>query len=113
MVLLGSALLYIGVVMALERWSAWRVRRSEKAAYELKDRGNASTTVEEAGVKGEVNLSTKDLVKVYGGKLEAVKKVNLNLHEKEVVGLLGPNGAGKSSTFNMVTLQTRRTCGDI
>ena len=29
------------------------------------------------------------------------------------MGLLGPNGAGKSSTFNMITLQTRRTSGDI
>lgn len=39
--------------------------------------------------------------------------VNLDIREKEIVGLLGPNGAGKSSTFNMITLQTRRTAGDI
>lgn len=29
------------------------------------------------------------------------------------MGLLGANGAGKSSTFNMVTMQIKRTSGDI
>ena len=42
-----------------------------------------------------------------------MKGVDLHLHEGEILGLLGPNGAGKSSTFNMITLQTRRTAGDI
>ena len=49
-------------------------------------------------------MHTKDLVKVYGGKVEAVKGIELSVREREIVGLLGPNGAGKSSTFNMITL---------
>jgi ABC-2 type transport system ATP-binding protein len=45
-------------------------------------------------------------VKVYDKKVEAVKGVDLIVHEKQIIGLLGPNGAGKSSTFNMITMQT-------
>lgn len=52
------------------------------------------------------NISTHQLVKVYDKKVEAVKGVDLKVHEKQIIGLLGPNGAGKSSIFNMITMQT-------
>lgn len=47
-------------------------------------------------------LETKDLVKVYGGRV-VVQGVSINVKRGEVVGLLGPNGAGKTTTFYMVT----------
>ena len=53
---------------------------------------------------GRSNLDTKDLVKVYDSKVEAVKGIDLKINEGEIMGLLGPNGAGKSTTFNMITL---------
>jgi branched-chain amino acid transport system ATP-binding protein len=31
----------------------------------------------------------------------------------EVFGLLGPNGAGKSSMFNIMTMDLKRTSGDV
>lgn len=47
-------------------------------------------------------LETRDLVKIYGGRV-VVQGVSINVRRGEVVGLLGPNGAGKTTTFYMVT----------
>ncbi len=46
-------------------------------------------------------LETKGLVKIYGRR-RVVNEVNIEIHQKEIVGLLGPNGAGKTTTFKMV-----------
>jgi ABC-type multidrug transport system ATPase subunit len=35
------------------------------------------------------------------------------IQKGEVLGLLGPNGAGKSTTFNIITMDLKRTNGDI
>ena len=47
-------------------------------------------------------LEVKNLGIDFGG-LTAVNKLNLEVHEKEIVGLIGPNGAGKTTVFNMLT----------
>jgi len=42
--------------------------------------------------------------------------VNLNtfsVKKGEVFGLLGPNGAGKSSMFNIMTMNLKRSGGDV
>ena len=57
-------------------------------------------------------ISTKDLVKEYGGR-RVVDRVNIQLSKGEIVGLLGANGAGKSTTFNMVVGLIRPTEGSI
>ena len=44
-------------------------------------------------------LKVQSVSVVFGG-LEAVKKVNLKIQEREIVGLIGPNGAGKTTLFN-------------
>ena len=46
-------------------------------------------------------LEAIGLTKHFGG-LVAVQDVNLNVHEKEIVGLIGPNGAGKTTILNML-----------
>lgn len=47
-------------------------------------------------------LKTTDLTRNFGG-LCAVNKVNMEIHEKELIGLIGPNGAGKTTLFNLLT----------
>jgi ABC-2 type transport system ATP-binding protein len=54
------------------------------------------------------------LVKTYAGKggdVEAVRGVDLDVHQGEVFGFLGPNGAGKSTTVRMLTTLMTITAG--
>lgn len=59
-------------------------------------------------------LQTRNLTKTYSGNVKAVKGISFDLKaNREILGLLGANGAGKSSTFDMVTMQIKRTAGDV
>lgn len=59
-------------------------------------------------------MQTFNLTKTYSGNVKAVQGISFDVGSNcEILGLLGANGAGKSSTFNMVTMQIKRTSGDI
>ncbi len=47
-------------------------------------------------------LSAKNVTKSFHG-LTVVKNVDLDVHEKEIVGVIGPNGAGKTTFFNCIS----------
>jgi branched-chain amino acid transport system ATP-binding protein len=47
-------------------------------------------------------LEVRGVSKSFGGLL-AVKNVDLEVKEKEVLGIIGPNGAGKTTLFNLIT----------
>ncbi|HUI72380.1 MAG TPA: ATP-binding cassette domain-containing protein [Spirochaetia bacterium] len=47
--------------------------------------------------------SYKSSGKKRGGVVEAVKGIDLTVHEGEIFGFLGPNGAGKSTTLKMLS----------
>jgi branched-chain amino acid transport system ATP-binding protein len=47
-------------------------------------------------------LDVKRLSKNFGG-LAAVRRLNFEVHEGEILGLVGPNGAGKTTVFNLIT----------
>ena len=48
---------------------------------------------------------------VRNGTVEAVRGIDLDVREGEMVGVLGPNGAGKSTTLRMLTTLLRPTSG--
>lgn len=61
-----------------------------------------ATALNAAGERGELILTTDNLVKKYRQRT-VVNHVSIELHQGEIVGLLGPNGAGKTTTFYMTT----------
>lgn len=58
-------------------------------------------------------IKSRDLYKVYPGGVAAINKNTFGVKKGEVFGLLGPNGAGKSSMFNVMTMDLKRTSGDV
>ena len=57
-------------------------------------------------------IKLENVSKKYG-EFYAVKKLNLEIKEGEIVGFLGRNGAGKSTTMNMITGFIEQTEGKI
>ncbi|MDI6863519.1 MAG: ABC transporter ATP-binding protein [Pseudothermotoga sp.] len=47
-------------------------------------------------------LRTEKLTKSFGG-LVAVKSVDLNVNQGEILGIIGPNGAGKTTLTNLIS----------
>ncbi len=47
-------------------------------------------------------ISVKNLNKVYGSGFQALKDVNLDIHQGEIFALLGPNGAGKTTLISII-----------
>ena len=54
-----------------------------------------------------VKLSTSN-VHVYYGEAEAIKGIDLNIYENEVIAFIGPSGCGKSVSYTHLTLPTNR-----
>lgn len=50
----------------------------------------------------KVVLQTRQLSRRFGG-LVAVDRVDLSVHEGELMALIGPNGAGKTTLFNLMS----------
>ena len=53
--------------------------------------------------KAAIKFLVQDL-DLYYGKFQALKKINLDIKEKEITALIGPSGCGKS-TFGRTILQ--------
>ncbi len=47
-------------------------------------------------------VSIKNLSKVYNGGHQALKEINLDIKEGEILALLGPNGAGKTTMISTI-----------
>ena len=59
------------------------------------------------------SVTLKHIYKVYGGKVEAVKDLNLEIKDGEFMCILGPSGCGKSTTMRMVAGLEQITSGDL
>lgn len=59
------------------------------------------------------SISLKNICKTYPGGVEAVKNVNLEIHDKEFVVFVGPSGCGKSTTLRMIAGLEEITSGDL
>lgn len=60
-----------------------------------------------------IALKIEQLHKVFPNGLEALKGVELTVHEGDFFALLGPNGAGKSTTIGVVCSLIRKTSGKV
>ena len=48
-------------------------------------------------------IEIKNVTKSYNKEKKAVKNINLQINNNEILGFLGPNGAGKTTTIKMIT----------
>jgi ABC-2 type transport system ATP-binding protein len=58
-------------------------------------------------------LTVTNLNKIYAGKFQALKDVNLEIRKGEIFALLGPNGAGKTTLINAICGIVKPTSGTI
>jgi len=47
-------------------------------------------------------IKIENLSKTYASGFEALKNINLEIREGEIIALLGPNGAGKTTLISIV-----------
>ncbi|KVK55865.1 hypothetical protein L905_25590, partial [Agrobacterium sp. TS43] len=47
-------------------------------------------------------IALKDVRKVYGGNVEAIKGVSMDIADGEMIVLVGPSGCGKSTLLRMI-----------
>ena len=58
-------------------------------------------------------ISLKDVRKTYGGNIEVIKGVSLDIDDGELVVLVGPSGCGKSTLLRMIAGLEAITSGEI
>jgi ABC-2 type transport system ATP-binding protein len=61
----------------------------------------------------QLAIRCRGLRKVYDGKVEAVRRLDLEIHQGECFGLLGPNGAGKTTTIEILEGLLKPTAGEV
>jgi ABC-2 type transport system ATP-binding protein len=58
-------------------------------------------------------ISVRNLTKTYNSGFQALKSVNLEIEEGEILALLGPNGAGKTTLISTICGIVQPTSGSI
>ncbi|MGE8558884.1 MAG: phosphate ABC transporter ATP-binding protein PstB [Acinetobacter sp.] len=78
---------------------------------------DTQTSTKKENETSNVKISTSD-VHVYYGEAEAIKGIDINIYENEVIAFIGPSGCGKSTflrTLNRMndTIDTCRVTGKV
>ncbi|WP_052032062.1 ATP-binding cassette domain-containing protein [Staphylococcus massiliensis] len=50
-----------------------------------------------------MNITLKNVTKKFQKDTYALKNINMDLNEKEIVGIIGPNGAGKTTLMKILS----------
>jgi ABC-2 type transport system ATP-binding protein len=58
-------------------------------------------------------IKIQDLSKVYDNGFQALKEINLEIREGEIIALLGPNGAGKTTLISIICGIVNASSGSI
>ncbi|MCK8782432.1 ABC transporter ATP-binding protein [Rhizobium sp. NTR19] len=58
-------------------------------------------------------VSVQNLTKTYGNGFQALKGVDLEIHEGEILALLGPNGAGKTTLISIICGIVNASAGQV
>ena len=58
-------------------------------------------------------ISISDLTKTYASGVQALKRVDLDIYQSEILALLGPNGAGKTTLIGIVCGLVTATTGKV
>lgn len=58
-------------------------------------------------------VSVTNLIKTYDGGFEALKGINLEIEQGEILALLGPNGAGKTTLISVICGMVNATSGKV
>ena len=59
------------------------------------------------------NLKLTDIAKVYGGSVEVLKNINLDIETGELIVFVGPSGCGKSTLLRMIAGLERISSGTL
>ena len=58
-------------------------------------------------------LSIKNLTKMYGNGVQALKGIDLEVESGDFFALLGPNGAGKTTAIGIISSLVSKTSGEV
>lgn len=58
-------------------------------------------------------LKLKDVGKAYGGNVEVLKNINLDIQKGELIVFVGPSGCGKSTLLRMIAGLEKITAGEL
>ncbi|KRX06293.1 P-loop containing nucleoside triphosphate hydrolase [Pseudocohnilembus persalinus] len=93
--------------------STQQKQSQQQQSQEYDQQNNHQVQVVENLNKEDVLIEGKNIEKVYPNGFRALKNLNFQVKQGEILGLLGPNGAGKSTTFGIMTAFLSKNQGEI
>jgi putative ABC transport system ATP-binding protein len=103
--------------LTIKEWLATYKNKSELLIEDVTNYIRSAFILErKPGKKGKVVIKLENITRTYEmgkEKVQALKNVNLEIYEGEIVAVIGPSGSGKSTILNMIGGLDRPTSGTI